>query len=340
MIIINERNVNGALRQGIDFLLNYGIREQSRNGEVLVAKHPVCTQYIIPCERVVFSPTRDANPFFHFFESLWMLAGRNDVAYVAEFVKRMREFSDDGKTMHGAYGHRWRASFGYDQLETIVEELKSNPQSRRCVLAMWDGSCHASAMDDLHVGVSGGKDVPCNTHAYFDVRNNALNMTVCNRSNDIIWGAYGANAVHFSMLQEYIARKVGVEVGVYRQFSNNYHTYTWQNSEDKLRTIAAECEVCDIYSEDYAAAKPYPLMQTSGKLWDLDLEHFMENFGLPINYSDPFFSHVVYPMSRAWLMLKEDTEYALHYCNVTAAKDWCIACAAWIKRRDQKENAA
>ena len=32
-----------------------------------------------------------------------------------------------------------------------------------------------------------------------------LCMTVCNRSNDMLWGAYGANVVHMSMLQEFVA---------------------------------------------------------------------------------------------------------------------------------------
>jgi hypothetical protein len=47
----------------------------SRAGDVLVAPHPVMSVTSIPTERVLFDPARDANPFFHLFESLWMLAG-------------------------------------------------------------------------------------------------------------------------------------------------------------------------------------------------------------------------------------------------------------------------
>jgi thymidylate synthase len=52
-----------------------------------------------------------------------------------------------------------------------------------------------------------------------------LDLTVLCRSNDVVWGAYGANAVHFSVLQEYLAGRIGVDVGVMYQFSNNYHGY-------------------------------------------------------------------------------------------------------------------
>ena len=45
------------------------------------------------------------------------------------------------------------------------------------------------------------------------IKNGRLQMTVHCRSNDIIWGTYGANAVHFSILQEYVAARIGVDLG-------------------------------------------------------------------------------------------------------------------------------
>ena len=49
------------------------------------------------------------------------------------------------------------------------------------------------------------EEIPCNTAIYFKVREGKLNMTVSNRSNDVIWGTFGANVVHMSILQEYVA---------------------------------------------------------------------------------------------------------------------------------------
>lgn len=230
MHVIDVRNVNDALPEGIRYLQQHGVKRDSRNGPVIVAPGPVSTVYRNPMERVILSPTRDANPFFHAYEALWMLTGRNDVAGPAHILKSFAQFSDDGKTFHGAYGKRWRSHFPLgvdqnplprevlplDQLPPIIEALKRNHDDRRCVLQMWDPSVDLGRV---------GKDVPCNQSAVFMINDGRLDMTVFCRSNDMIWGAYGANAVHFSFLLEYMALKIGVPPGVYTQVSVNFHAY-------------------------------------------------------------------------------------------------------------------
>ena len=212
------RNVSEALFVVKQSLEENGVAVSTRGGDVLEFPGPVTTTYTHPRERVLFYPQRDANPFFHFMESLWMLAGRNDVQFVNTFNGRMNQYSDDGITYHGAYGYRWRKWFGYDQFDRVIERLLSFPNDRRTVLTMWD------PVKDL-VETNNGKDYPCNTQIFFSERKDLLNMTVVNRSNDLIWGAYGANAVHMSMLQEYFAGRLELGVGTYTQFSNNLHAY-------------------------------------------------------------------------------------------------------------------
>src|SRR3989304_1089903 len=119
MQVLRVRNVHEALPLGIAMLEEFGSRGESRNGSVLVMDEPVTTVYERPRERVIFWNERDANPFFHFYEGLWMLGGRNDVKSLTRFVKRMESYSDDGKTFHGAYGYRWRNHFHFDQLAII-----------------------------------------------------------------------------------------------------------------------------------------------------------------------------------------------------------------------------
>src|SRR5262249_6139538 len=138
----------------------------------------------------------------------------------------MADFSDDGMTLHGAYGHRWlhtpdlspeQLPASLNQLRVIAKTLRENPDDRRCVVEMWN------TRNDLG---RNGKDLPCNLVLTFQRNfNGALDLTVFCRSNDIIWGAYGANAVHFSMLLEYMALWIGCPIGVYRQVSVNWHGY-------------------------------------------------------------------------------------------------------------------
>ena len=219
MKVIYAQTPDHGLRTALTSLLTFGIRSESRNGPVLRFSTPVTTVWENPLSRISTDPARDANPFLHFIEAFWMLSGHNDVATVAKLAANMTNYSDDGVTLNGAYGKRWRSWFRHDQINSIIEELIGNPDSRRCVLQMWDG------YSELPYARSGGKDACCNHAISFDPQNGVLNMTVSNRSNDIVWGCYGANVVHMSILHEYIAHQAGMELGTYYQVSSNLHLY-------------------------------------------------------------------------------------------------------------------
>lgn len=155
MRILKVRNVEEAYFYGTDLLRQIGVKQPSRVGDVIVAPHPVCTVYKRPWERVLFDVKRDANPFFHLFESLWMLAGRNDATWLDQFVSDFSErFAESNGLIYGTYGPRWRSIFHFDQLEEIIKRLKANPDDRRIVIQMWD------ALSDLLLGED-VKDLPC-----------------------------------------------------------------------------------------------------------------------------------------------------------------------------------
>ena len=87
MKVFEVRNVSEALPKVIEYLVYQGRRETSRNGDVFVAETPTCIVYNQPTEKVLFSPLRDANPFFHLLESIWMLSGCNDAKFLNYYVK-------------------------------------------------------------------------------------------------------------------------------------------------------------------------------------------------------------------------------------------------------------
>jgi hypothetical protein len=331
-------NVNQALAEVGYWLSIAGVEENSRNGPVLVALEPVTLTYTHPTERVLFSPLRDANFAFHIFEALWMLAGRNDLAWPLYFNSKFGAFSDDGNTIHGAYGNRWRKHFGYDQLDWIVLGLQCNPDSRREVLTMWDPGAHdglgeaVECTGDLYVGGHGGRDVPCNTHIYFDLRGGALNMTVLNRSNDLIWGMLGANAVHMTVLQEYMAAWLKAPIGVFRTFSNNVHVYP-ANLAHPLRELAVDAGIHDLYRQ--GKVRTFKLVNTNIETWDADLARFMAN-PHTTQYQDVFFSAVARPMYLAWQQRKEKRGTGLEWARLIGAEDWRRAAVEWIVRRENK----
>ena len=337
---INCRNVHEAFALGMDaFRWSTCVEEQdSRAGKTLEFTTPVITTYHKPCERVLFWKPRDANPFFHFMEGLWMLQGREDVDYLVRYNKGMSAFSDNGATLNGAYGYRWRNFYGQDQLTVIVNRLKEKPDDRRCVVAMRD--CD----NDLDRNTL---DTPCNTQIYFKIRNNKLNMTVCCRSNDMIWGAYGANAVHFSMLQEYMAGRIGVEVGVYNQISDSFHVYVslYKQMDEAMPDQDYYSLKYPMISNPYEKhVKPYPMV-SEPEYFDEDLEKFFKycyNNTEDYVYSNQFFTDVAIPMERAWQLHREDgqTQAAINLLDVLCkAEDWKIACIDWLQRRlENKEE--
>lgn len=326
MFTIAARNVNEALCIAVPMLQAQGIHYPSRNGEMIELPRPLTTQFHRSSERVLLHEERDANPFFHLFESLWMLAGRNDVEFPARFVRRMLDYSDDGKTLNGAYGHRWRKRFDRDQIEEVARLLRTEPFSRRAYIGMWD---------PRHDGRWAGKDFPCNVGAVFSIRGGALALTVFNRSNDVIWGAYGANAVHMSILHEYMQGKIGTEfLGSYYQVSNSFHVYPDVAAWGKVKRLTPG-HACPY---ELGEVKPYPMLATGEDpaAWDADLIKFFaaEHHELRPNYATAWWGDVAEPMYAAWLAAKHnDFPRAISIASEIAATDWRRAAADWIKRR-------
>jgi thymidylate synthase len=416
------RNVNEAFHEMVQGMhdpggANYhGCRiptevAASRYGEVIVVEEPVVITYRKPTERVLFNVARDCNVFFHLYEALWMLAGRNDVASLAYYNRRMPEFSDDGQTLNGAYGYRWRRAkvspfvtprpgFGadmrdmtlrVDQLVLLVEHLRASPHSRRAVLSMWN------VEDDL-LNVDTSKDVCCNLSVVFKVETGLcrkcegtgsswpvkvagvrtedralcpeclgkphevpryLNMSVFNRSNDLVWGMLGANAVHFSILQEYLAARLGLEVGVYNQMTTNLHAYTetWR-PEEWLRSPYR-----DLYDNDTRAGQwqwmaergdnellSHPLaavpLVRDPDAFDKELVDFVEanarhhaeielNTARYLGWREPFLRTVAQPMCNAFhcYRLNQNFEAALRWVDLVASEDWRLAARHWLQKR-------
>jgi len=217
VVSITAETAAEAYAEMIPRIRTYGVKEDSRNGPVLAFQDPVVLTILNPRARLVLDATRKANPVFHLMESVWMLAGRKDVDFPARYVKNIKKYANGGELL-GAYGWRWRHNPLEDQLLSVIRVLKDDPTSRQAVISMWDPDW------DLGVEVK-SNDRPCNTHIYLRVQDGALNMTVCNRSNDVIWGMLGANVVHMTILQEFLAWALDLELGRYTVFSNNAHFY-------------------------------------------------------------------------------------------------------------------
>jgi thymidylate synthase len=188
---------------------------------------PCCFEFCAKDLPVTILSQRFFNPFFAIAEAAWILEGSNALRPLEYFIRSYKKFSDDGKTLNGAYGFRARQHFKIDQINEIISLLNDDPETRRAVLTLYSPK-------DLCNNIS--KDIPCNTSVFFKIRNNKLDMTVINRSNDLYLGI-PYNVFVFNILLKYISIKINVEVGVQRHFSDSLHLYT--NDFDSVKTIVS-----------------------------------------------------------------------------------------------------
>lgn len=349
MRTIFARNVDEAIQKGVYLLNETGMPISPRGMPTLEVPCPVATVYSHPMECVCFHPGRKINPFFHFFEALWILGGREDVDYVAQFNPNMRQFSDNGKVFHAPYGYRLRQHFGFDQLNQAICILKEDPDTRQVVLSIWDPKV------DLGMRT---KDLPCNDMIMLKVRDNKLYMRVCCRSNDMIWGAYGANAVQFSFIMEYIANGAGYGIGTYTQISDSFHVYT-ENTQGSKQKENWE-KLCEYNGKEILS--PYEatgdeqvfhdrLFAPGNKeQFDAELDVFLAITAnkLPITKNSlqlPFFSYCAVPMYELWTYWKiynnggissayEEFTKAHPWPNTIRSNDWIARSLQWVKERE------
>lgn len=243
MRVIQSACAEAAFVQALYDINDHHVETSSRNGPVWKFAEPVTTVYLNPKNFILRSALRNANPFFHMAEVAWMIGGYSDLDKIQPYNQRMATYSDDGQSLTGsAYGHRWANYFRYDQLKEAIEILQKTPDSRRVVLTHWDG------FKDLQNQGSG--DLPCNLQVLLWIEKGYLSMTVTNRSNDMVYGCYGSNVVHFSCLQIILALALGVEVGSYWQVSNNLHIYL-ENPVAKRMLDAAKNFKLEVSAGDF-----------------------------------------------------------------------------------------
>lgn len=320
MLSIHANNVNDAWPIGLLHLRESGVPLNSRNGPVIEYPEPVSIMYSNPTERVLFDKHREINPFLHFFEPLWILAGQQDVGFLADIVPRFKEYSDNGEIFFGAYGYRMM--YPEDQIRKAVEILKTNPDDRRVVLQI-------RKPDDMWYT---GKDTPCNTAIACKIRNGKLNIHVFNRSNDYIWGMTGANMPQFSTLQEYLAGKIGCGVGYYHQTTDSMHVYTELNDKwEKCKNIS----VLAVDPYENGDVTPYPMFSGTSNpdYFDRDLFAFFED-GERSSFDTLYFSEVVKPMWQTFIAHKKSKDGMKHVENV-AASDWRLVTKNWLEKREK-----
>ncbi|WP_127476120.1 thymidylate synthase [Microbacterium sulfonylureivorans] len=210
----SHRNQATAFVDLLERVMRRGERTTVRGYETRELRH-VGVQIERPLERYVPVPSRRGDVFASIAETVWVLAGRNDVDFLSEYLPRAGEFSDDGRTWRAGYGPRLRNWNGIDQLAEVVAILSEESTSRRGSIVLFDPA------EDFQVS----KDIPCTNWLNVSIRHGRLDIDVAVRSNDLFWGFSGINVFEWSVMQEMLAFWLDSDVGGLAFWISSLHVY-------------------------------------------------------------------------------------------------------------------
>ena len=207
---------NIAYRKLANDLLDYGKPIDSTNprGATYELHNYMFTIDDIDCNECITLKTGGTNLTYVAAELLWYFSSRNDLKFISKFSKFWERVSDDSKTANSAYGYILQEKHGFNQIETIIDLLKKDPNSRRAVLNI----------NVPNPNVATTKDEMCTICLNYQIRDNKLYSTNVLRSNDFNFGLRN-DVAFFLYLQKYIAKRLGVQCGSYTHMAFSMHMY-------------------------------------------------------------------------------------------------------------------
>jgi len=207
-------------------------------------------------------------------ELLWFIKGETNIQYLKDHKVRIwDEWADENGDLGPVYGHQWRNwnSEGIDQIEVLINQIKSNPNSRRMIVSAWNPSVLPDTTKSFTENVKNGKAAlpPCHAFFQFYVSEGKLSCQLYQRSADTFLGV-PFNIASYALFTMMIAQVTDLQPGDFVHTFGDVHLYN--NHIDQAK---------EQLSRD---TRPLPQMKINPKIKDITAFTF-EDFEL-INY-DP-----------------------------------------------------
>lgn len=170
-------------------------------------------------------------------ELLWFISGSTDVNVLKEQgVNIWNEWAGQDGTIGPLYGAMWRSwpngdGTHVDQLQNIINTLRTNPESRRMCMSVWNPSVLPDEGVSPSENVDAGKQAlaPCHPFIQFYSRKvgdyRFLNLQVYIRSNDLFLGA-PFNIASYALLLCMVAHITGHETESLHYVIGDAHIYS------------------------------------------------------------------------------------------------------------------
>ncbi len=205
-------------------------------------------------------------------ELLWFLKGDTNIKYLEENgVRIWNDWADENGELGRVYGAQWRdwknsSGESVDQIKNVVEQIKSNPDSRRHIVVSFNpGEIQSMALP------------PCHAFFQFYVAKGKLSCQMYQRSADIFLGV-PFNIASYSLLTMMVAQVCNLKVGEFIHTLGDAHLYSNHIDQAKLQLTRTPHEL--------------PTMKINPEVKDL-FEFEFEDFELKDYEADPHIKGVV-----------------------------------------------
>lgn len=163
------------------------------------------------------------------YELLWFLRGETNIKYLQEHgVRIWNDWADERGELGPVYGKQWRAwetkdGRPIDQISNVIEQIKSNPDSRRLIVSAWN----VAELDRMAL-------MPCHLLFQFYVANGKLSCMLYQRSGDIFLGV-PFNIASYALLTMMVAQVTGLEPGEFIHTLGDAHLYSNHLEQARLQ---------------------------------------------------------------------------------------------------------
>lgn len=171
------------------------------------------------------------------YELLWFIKGDTNVKYLQDHgVKIWDEWAREDGSLGPVYGKQWRSWQGadgkiYDQLQDVIHQLKTNPDSRRIIISAWN----VADLKDMAL-------MPCHNMFQFYVANGKLSCQLYQRSADVFLGV-PFNIASYALFTMMLAQVCGLEVGDFVHTFGDVHIYSNHLEQVNLQLSRAPFEL-------------------------------------------------------------------------------------------------
>lgn len=190
------------------------------------------------------------------YELLWFIKGDTHVKYLQDnkvtiwdewaTAEQTARFGRTEGDLGPIYGHQWRNfgatkddngdynSDGFDQLQWLINEIKTNPNSRRLIISGWN------PIEASQVALP-----PCHTLFQFFVSDGKLSCQLYQRSADVFLGV-PFNIASYALLTHLIAQVCELQVGEFIWTGGDTHLYQNHFEQAKLQLSRKPLPLCQL----------------------------------------------------------------------------------------------